>query len=88
MTDNNDDDTTEVTAEELMPEMTSYEITATRAFEIDFAEQQIQGMMQRTGADTPEEAIEKVFLQQETQHVEPEQKLLGADVQVNGPSHD
>jgi hypothetical protein len=73
---------------EEMPDMTSFEVTATRAFEMDFSERQLQGMMQRTEADTPEEAIEEVFVQQEVQHVEPEQKLLGADVQVNGPSND
>jgi len=70
------------------PEMTSYEIDARRKFEMDFSEQQIQGMMQRTGADTAEEAIEESLLQTEIQHVQPEQKLIGADVQANGPSDD
>ena len=70
------------------PEMTSYEIDARRKFEMDFSEQQIQGMMQRTGADSAEEAIEQALLQQETQHVEPEQKLIGVNVEANGPSDD
>jgi len=70
------------------PEMTSYEIDARRKFEMDFSEQQIQGMMARTDADTAEEAIEEALLQQETQHVEPEQKLIGLNVQANGPSDD
>lgn len=69
------------------PEMNSYEIDARRKFEMNFSEQQIQGMMQWTGADTAEEAIEDSLLQTEIQHVQPEQKLVGADVQVNGPSN-
>ena len=70
------------------PEMTSYEIDTRRKFEMDFSEQQIQGMIQRTGADTAEEAIEESLLQKEIQQVQPEQKLIGADVQANGPSDD
>lgn len=70
------------------PEMTSYEISTSRVFEMDFSEKQIQGLMQRTGATDPETAIEEMLLQQETQHIEPEQKLLGVDVQANGPSDD
>jgi hypothetical protein len=90
MTDNNDTEEVEAEAqpEQQMPDMTSYEIRATRAFEQDFADQQVEGLMQQTGADSPEEAIEQMLVQQETQHIEPEQKLLGVDVQADGPSDD
>jgi hypothetical protein len=87
MTDN-DDTQTEAQPEQQMPEMTSYQIRATRVFEQDFAEQQVEGLMQQTGADSPEEAIEQILLQQETDHIEPDQKLLGVDVQADGPSDD
>jgi len=87
MTENTTEEV-EAQPEQQMPKMTSYEVRATRVFEMDFADRQLQGMMQQTGADTAEEAIEKTLLRQETQHIEPEQKLLGADVQVDGPSDD
>jgi len=85
MTDNDTEDlgVPEEQPEQQMPEMTSYEVRATRVFEMDFAERQLQGMVQQTGADTAEEAIEQALLRQEIKHIEPEQKLLGADVQAD-----
>lgn len=69
-------------------EMDSYEITATRRFEIDLSGQQVAGMMQQTGADNPEQAIEQVLLGRERQQVEPEEKLIGVQVQADEPSDD
>lgn len=89
MTDNNNDDAEiEAQPEQEMPEMTSFTVRATRAFEVDFSEEQLNQLRLRTGADTVEEAIEEMFVQRETQHIEPEQKLLGVDVQADGPSDD
>lgn len=69
--------------EEQMPEFTSFQIHATRIFETDFSESQIQKLIQQTDADTTEEAIEISILQNEKQFVRPEQKLLAVDIQAN-----
>jgi len=88
MTDNDTEDPAEPEEQPKpqMPEATSYEVRATRVFEVDFTERQLRSMMQQTGTESPEEAIEQAYLRQEMKHIEPEQKLLAADVQADGPS--
>lgn len=90
MTDNNTENSLEPEeqSEQQMPERGSYKITATRVFEMDFSERHLQNLMQQAEVDTPEEAIEQVFLQQEIQNIEPEQKLIGVEVKADGPSDD
>jgi hypothetical protein len=78
-----EDNPKEVEAEPQKLEMSSYEISATRVFEADFSVEQLQTLMQRTGAESPDEAIELAFLNKEKQNVRPEQKLLAVDVQAN-----
>lgn len=86
--ENNNSETGRAQFIEQSTQVESYTVTATRVFEMDFSKQQLEGMMRRTGADTPSQAIEDIFLQKETDHVEPEQKLIGADVQTHEPSND
>ena len=81
MTDNNEEEATEL-IENGQPEIESYTITVTRAFEVDITDRQLQRIVQQTGADFPEEALEQVNFQRERQNVDPEQKLLGVDVNV------
>lgn len=69
-----------------MPEMSSYVITVTRKFEVDFSGMQLQQLLQQAGDSTEPEAIEQAFLQQERQNIEPEQKLMGVDVSANEAS--
>lgn len=66
--------------EETSPD--SYEIVVTRAFEMDLTTQQVMGLMQQTGSDSPQEAVEEAFLERERHNVEPEQKLLGVNVEA------
>jgi hypothetical protein len=69
------------------PEMKNYVVTTTRKFEVDFSEEQVKMMMQETGTETAEDAIQQALFQQEVQHIQPEQKLLGIDVNANEPSN-
>lgn len=78
-----EDNPKEAEAEPQKLEMNSYEISATRVFEADFTVEQLQKLMQQTGVESPDEAIEVAYLNQEKQNVRPEQKLLAVDVQAN-----
>lgn len=71
-----------------MPEMNSYEVTITRAFEQDFSQKQLRMMVKQSEATTFEEAIEQMFLSQEQDNIDAAQKLLGLNVNVDGPSDD
>jgi len=65
-------------------EISSYKVTATRAFEVDFSDGQVAELMQQTGESDPEAAISAALEAQELNKISPEQKLLGVDVSVNG----
>lgn len=67
-------------------EMQSYTVTASRKFEMDLSEAQKRGLMKQMSVETPEEALEEMLLTNEIESIEPEQKLLGADVTVDEPS--
>jgi len=82
MTEN---DTDEIEAE---PEMNSFEITSTRHFEVDFSDGQIAQLLEQTGAETPENALAQITGENERNKIAPEEKLLGVDVTVDGPSDD
>jgi len=62
------------------PEKSTYTIRATRVFEMDFTHSQLDAMVERTDADGVGQAVERAFLDREVEFIEPEQKLLGADV--------
>jgi hypothetical protein len=65
-------------------EINSYAVTVTRVFEVDFSNQQVGQLMQQTGQDEAEAAIEAALEADETNKIAPEQKLLGIDVMVDG----
>jgi hypothetical protein len=79
--DTPDDDAAEA-PEQQMPEMTTFTVTTTRQFEVDLGDRQLQQMVEQSDAETPEEAVEQIFNEQERQYIEPEQKLIGARTRV------
>lgn len=72
----------------MTPDMQSFKITVTRVFEADFPSQEVTALLEQTGEDDPGEAISQMFLQEEKQNVAPQQKLLGVNVEADGPSDD
>jgi hypothetical protein len=68
------------------PEVQTFEVTTVRAVEVDFTERQLKTMKKQTDSETAKEAIETIFLQRSTQQVEPQQKLIHLNVDINEPS--
>jgi len=68
------------TGSEERPEKSTYTIRATRVFEMDFTTPQLEAMVEQTDADGFGQAVERAFLDREVEFIEPEQKLIGADV--------
>jgi hypothetical protein len=89
MTDNNDTEEVEEVEEQPMmktPEIRTFQITTVQTVEVDFTERQLQLMKKQNDCDTDAEAIKSVFFERVTRQVEPEQKLMRLDVDVNEPS--
>ena len=63
-------------------EIKTFKITSTRVIEMDFAAPQLQSLLHQTDAESEAEAVETVLLERERQFIDPEQKLLGAEVEA------
>jgi glucan biosynthesis protein len=70
-----------------MPEYDTqtFEISATRTFEVDYTTAQIDQLMRQTGKETPEAAIATARGEVEAEHIRAVEKLIGIDVTVDGP---
>jgi hypothetical protein len=86
---------TEETQEEDLPDQLTnnptphtFVVTVTRQFEMDMMPQQAAAIAEQLGEETPEAALAEQFAEQEAAQVEATQKLLGLDVDVDGPSDD
>jgi hypothetical protein len=83
--------TDENTTEELeaqTPESKTFTITATRQYEVDFTDEEILNIIANSGKEDVTDALEEITANREQRAVEPTEKLLGVDVNVDGPSDD
>lgn len=71
------------TEEQEAPALQTFTIETTKTIEVDFAERQLQSIIEQTDSDTAGEAIETIFFQRASQQVEPEQKLVGLNVNAD-----
>lgn len=78
----------EETADELLPELTTFTVKTEKIIELDFSPSEIQAMMEKVDAETPEEAVSSVVFQREQRSVEPQEKLLSMEITTDGPSDD
>jgi hypothetical protein len=82
------DETEEVDAEQLLEQQTpdTFVVTVTRRFEMDMMPSKATALCEQMGADTPEAALAESVAEREASQVDATQKLLGLDVDVDGPS--
>jgi hypothetical protein len=79
----------ETTEEEpSQPELETFVVTATRSFEMDLHPRRVEEIEARSGDETVESFIAEMIGEQEADRIEPTQKLLNLDVEVDGPSDD
>ena len=75
-----DDDSDSEEAGDAQQSQTTFKVTATRQFEVDFPSDRVREAMVQTDAQTPEEAVELLLKQDEQKYIKPREKLLGLNV--------
>lgn len=66
----------------------TFTITTVRKFEIDFSGNELQTMMAQTEEETPEDALTSILHQREIGYVNPEEKLIGVDINIDESSNE
>lgn len=68
--------------------LNSYTVSIQKEYEMDLDTKTAMALVAEADTTNPEEAIASTIATQEMGQIEPTQKLLGIDVQVDGPSND
>lgn len=71
-----------------VPEMQTFTVQTMKTIDVDFTDEQLEQIRQRTGEVEAEAAVEELFLDQLRASTKPEEKLKGITVDATGPSND